>query len=297
MFSIADLLETAVKKTGATIAVACPDDDHVLSAVTEAYRLGICSFILVGDKDKTEKIAVEHKFDISPFRFIDVTDKPEACLRAAKLVSDGEAGGLMKGLVDTSVILKAVLNKELNLRTDSRLTHLAVFSVPQYPKLLFVTDAAINLAPDFDCFVDIIKNSVTAVRALGVQKPKVALLAAKEKPDPKMPVTMVYQDIVNTRPDLSETAYIAGPLALDNAVSKESAVTKGIINDVAGDADILVCPDLEAGNILYKSLSFLNTTESGGIVLGSKAPIVLTSRADSAKSKLIAIAFAVCNSI
>jgi phosphate butyryltransferase len=296
VLSVNELFEKAARRKGVTLAVACPDDSHVLLAVTEAARLGICDFTLVGDRVKTAEAARESGTDISGFKFIDVKEKAEACLAAARLVSDGEAGGLMKGLVDTSIILKAVLSKELDLRTDRRLSHFSVFFIQNYHKPLIITDAAINLAPDYDTFCDIISNSVAAAKRLGIECPKVALLAAKEKVDPKMPVTMIYRDIINNRRDFSETARIAGPLALDNAVSKESAVTKGIINEVAGDADILVCPNLEAGNILYKSLSFLNSSESGGMVLGSKSPIVLTSRADSAKSKLISIALAVCNS-
>jgi len=293
MTNIKELLEKAKQRKGVTLAVPCCEDDHVLHAVDEARRMGIGSFILVGDKAATNEIAEKENIDISNYSFLDISDKSEACYAAAKLVSDGEAGGLMKGLVDTSVVLKAVLSKELNLRTGRRFSHFAVFAVPNYHKLLFVTDAAINISPDIDCFRDIIQNSVEAVRVLGIDKPKVALLAAKEKPDPKMPVTLVYQEILDNPNGLLDNAYIAGPLALDNAVSKESAITKGIYNEVAGDADILVCPNLESGNILYKSLSFLNTTENGGMILGCKAPVVMTSRADSARAKLISIALAI----
>lgn len=196
----------------------------------------------------------------------------------------------MKGLIDTSVIMKAALNKEEGIRTDRLLSHVAAFEVSTYHKLLFVTDAAINVSPDLDGKKSIIQNAVDALNNLGIKNPKVALLAAKEKADPKMPVTLEYETLVKMNEDgQMPNCILAGPLALDNAVSKESARIKKIEGPVAADADILFCPDIEAGNILYKTLAFLTDAKNGGVVLGAARPIILTSRADSAHSKLISI--------
>jgi phosphate butyryltransferase len=201
---------------------------------------------------------------------------------------------LMKGLVETAVLLKAVLDKETGLNTGRLVSHVAVMEVPSYHKLLFVTDAAINIAPDLDAKLDIVANAVIAARALGIARPKVAMLAAVEKINAaKMPCTvdaaLVAQ--MNRRGQVRD-CIVDGPLALDNAVSAESARIKGIESEVAGDADILVAPDIEAGNILYKCLMDLGGARGAGILMGASKPIVLTSRADSAQTKLASIAFA-----
>jgi phosphate butyryltransferase len=190
--------------------------------------------------------------------------------------------------------MKAVLDKDAGMRTGRKLSHLALFALPTYHKFLFVTDAAINIAPDFEDKKIIIKNAVQALANLGVDCPKAALLAAKEKPDPKMPATMEAAALAAAYKNGEFPGCILdGPLALDNAVSRESARIKGIESAVAGDADLLVCPNIEAGNILYKSLAFLAGAKNGGVVIGAKKPVILTSRADSAESKLIAIALGI----
>lgn len=284
----------AKQREKAFVSVAVCDDLHVLEAVSKAYEMGIAKFILVGNKEKTESIAKDNGIDLSDFTIIDEADSQKACEIAVKYVKNGEATAVMKGLIDTSVIMKAVLNKENGIRTGSKLSHIAAFEVPSYHKLLYVTDAAINIDPDFETKKAIIENAAMAVKNLGIEKPKVALLAAKEKADPKMPVTMEYVQLVemNKSGEFSG-AILDGPLALDNAVSKEAAEIKGIVSDVAGDADILFCPNIEAGNILYKSLSILANAKTGGVVLGAKRPVVLTSRSDTAESKLISIALSV----
>ena len=280
------------KHEKSAVAVACAEDSHVLEAVYDAREMA--TFVLIGDANKIREAAEEAKADISGMEIVDEPDAAKACAYAVSLVSDGKADALMKGLVDTSVIMKAVLNKEAGMRTGRTLSHLAVFELPTYHKLLFVTDAAINISPDLATKREIVQNSVEAVNNLGITNPKVAMLAAKEKADAKMPVTMDAAELSTMYENGEITNCILdGPLALDNAVSRESAEIKGIESPVAGDADILVCPNIESGNILYKSLAFLGGGKNGGVVLGAKKPVILTSRADSAESKTISIALGI----
>lgn len=286
------MYKNAAKDGKSTVAVAAAADAHVLEAVGAARDMA--DFILIGDGSAIRSISEKVGVDISEMEIVDEPDNEKACKHAVSLVKSGTVGTLMKGLVDTSVIMKAVLDKEAGMRTDRKLSHLAFFQLAAYHKPLFITDAAINIAPDFDALKHIILNAVESVRKLGVPKPKVALLAAKEKPDPKMPVTMVAAELKNAYKNGEIPGCVLdGPLALDNAVSRESAEIKGINSLVAGDADILVCPNIESGNILYKSLAFLADAKNGGIVLGAKKPIILTSRADSAENKLISIALGI----
>ena len=292
--SLDHLYGIAASRGKSAVSVACAEDLHVLEAAKEAAEQNIADFIFVGDAAKIRSIASEIGFDVSGAKIVDEQDPETACKKAVSFVTSGEAGALMKGLVDTSVIMKAVLNKEDGMRTGKKLSHLAVFECASYHKLLFVTDAAINIAPSLDEKIEIIENAVMAVINLGIKSPKVALLAAKEKADLKMPVTMEIAEIVAKHKDgLLPNAVIDGPFALDNAVSEESAKIKGINSPVAGDADILVAPNIESSNILYKSLAFLGGAKNGGVVIGAKRPIILTSRADSAESKLISIALGV----
>jgi phosphate butyryltransferase len=286
------LYERAAANGKSSVAVACADDPHVLQAAGAAGD--IASFILVGDAAKIRKTAADSGVDISCMQIVDEPERDSACIAAVSLVASGAAKALMKGLVDTSAIMKAVLDKDAGMRTGKKLSHLAIFSLPAYHKILFVTDAAINIAPDFETKKTIIANAVEAAVNLGVDCPKVALLAAKEKADAKMPATMEAADLAQWYKDGGISGCIVdGPFALDNAVSKESAQIKGIDSPVAGDADILVCPDIEAANVLYKSLAFLAGAKNGGVVLGAKKPVILTSRADSAESKYISIALGI----
>ena len=292
--TLGSLLEKASQVTEAYVSVAVAHDSHVLEAVGMASEAGIANFVLVGDEERIGEIAKELKLDCSKFEIIHETDDELACAIAVDLVKSGSATALMKGLVDTSVFMKAVLNREKGIRTGNKLTHLAAFEVSAYHKLLFVTDAAISVAPDLKGKQEIIQNAVDAVNHLGITCPKVALLAAVEKVNENMPVTLEYKELVEMAKNGEITGCILdGPLALDNAVSYESAEMKGIISEVAGDADILVCPDIEAGNILYKSLVFLASAKNGGVVLGAKRPIILTANADSSESKLVSIALGI----
>lgn len=277
-----------------TVSVACAHDEDVLLSIKMAMDEGIIKPILVGDKKKIQEIAESIKLDLEGIQIVDEADKTLASRKATELVSSGEAQILMKGLVDTSIIMKQVLDKEIGLRRDRLISHVAVFDVETYHKVFLVTDAAMNIAPDLGQKKDIIENSVELARALDIDMPKVAILAAKESVSPKMEATVHAQELANMNEDgLIKDCIVDGPFALDNAISKESARIKGIDSPVAGDADILIAPDIEAGNVLYKALSFLANAKSAGLILGAKAPIVLTSRADNEEAKLNSIVLSV----
>lgn len=292
--SFTDLLKAAQEKGPKKLSVAVAEDREVLSAVKKAKELNIIEPILVGDKPKIEKIAEEINFDLSGIEIVDEKDGTEASRKATELVSSGKADVLMKGLIDTSIIMKQVLDKEIGLRTDKLISHVAVFDVETYHKVLLVTDAAMNIAPDLNQKKEIINNAVELAHSLGIEKPKVAVIAAKEKVSPKMEATVHAQELaeMNKKGEISG-CIVDGPFALDNAISKEAAETKGIKSEVAGDADILLVPYIEAGNVLYKSLTYFAKAKNAGIILGTKAPIVLTSRADNEESKLYSIVLAV----
>ncbi|MCL2861648.1 MAG: bifunctional enoyl-CoA hydratase/phosphate acetyltransferase [Firmicutes bacterium] len=274
-----------------TIAIAGAHDESVLGAVKQALDFSIAEFFLVGDKAKIETISKQVSLDLKKVSVVEETDEIQCAKKAVSLVKDGKASALMKGKVETSTILKAVLDKENGLRGTRKLSHVAMFLVPTYHKILFVTDAAININPTFDDKKDIIENAVSAVNALGVSKPKVALICAKEHVDEKMPVTLEYQKLVEmNRADEIKNCIIDGPFALDNAVSKDAAKTKGIVSDVAGDADIIFCPEIISANVMYKSLTLFANASVGGAIIGANAPVILTSRADSSENKLLSIA-------
>lgn len=288
-----DILKIATNKN-VKIAVAAAHDKEVLSAVKMAMEINLVTPILVGDKAQILNYADELQLNLDNVEIIDEPDMQKASETAVRLVHDAKAKILMKGLVDTSIILKAVLNKDFGLRTNNLLSHAAVFQLEKYHKLLFVTDAAMNLAPNADEKRQITENIVGLAHSLAIKEPKVAVICAKEKVDPKMTATVDAAELIEKNKS-GEIAgcIIGGPFALDNAVSKEAAIHKGIDSPVAGDADILLMPTIEAGNVLYKSLAFLSNSKNAGILLGAAAPIVLTSRADTDEAKLNSIALAV----
>ncbi|MCA0386677.1 MAG: phosphate butyryltransferase [Firmicutes bacterium] len=289
-----ELLALAVEKGPKNISVAVAQDDDVLKAIKVAYDKGIVKGYLVGDEALIREIAKEIDLDLSGFEIINLLDMAEASLKAVELVSTGKADLVMKGLVDTSIILKAVLNKEVGLRTGNALSHVAVFDVPTYHKILMVTDAAMNIAPDLMTKKQIIENTLFVTKALNIDMPNVGVIAAKEKVSEAMIATVDAGELVkmNQNGDI-KGCKVGGPFALDNAVSKEAAEIKGIKDPMAGDVDVLLCPTIEAGNVLYKALNFLANAKSAGIIVGAKAPVVLTSRADSDESKLNSIALGV----
>lgn len=288
------ILKAAKEKGPKVIAVAVAQDIEVLSAINSAKDLGIADAILVGDENEIITAAGKCGVELAKFEIIHVSDKAEACLKAVELVSSGRAQLLMKGLVDTSVILKAVLDEKIGLRTGNVLSHVAVFDVNGYDRLFYVTDAAMNLAPSLEQKKQIIENAVQVAHALGNDNPKVGVLAAVEKVNPKMQATVDAAELVamNERGELKGCT-VAGPFALDNAISVEAAKHKGMNHPVAGHADVLMVPTIEAGNLLYKSLVFFAKAKNAGIIVGAKAPVVLTSRADSDEAKLNSIAIGV----
>ena len=298
MNHISEIIEKAKTFGRRKLAVASAQEASVLEAVADAYNEGIAEPILVGDPAAIRAAAKEANggrgVDISRFELIEETNVSAAAARAVSLVRAGEAAFLMKGIIDTSLLLKAALNKETGINAGRLACHIAVMEVQTYHKLLVLTDAALNIAPDLPAFVDIINSAVAVANALEVKTPKVAILAAVEKVNPdKMPCTVTASILtqMNRRGQI-KNCIIDGPLALDNAISAESARIKKIQSDVAGDADILVAPDIEAGNILYKCLLDLAGAKGAAVVMGEAVPIVLTSRADTAETKLASIALA-----
>ncbi len=294
MKSVREIIEAAKAAGKKRVAVAAAHEESALEAVFDAAKHGLIDPILIGDLDKIRQIAADLGAELAGYRLIDEKDFAKAAAQAVALVRAGEADMLMKGVLDTSILLKAALNKEAGLNAGRLTSHVAVMEVPTYHKLLIVTDAAINIAPDLPGKLDIIANAVQVAKAIGVAQPKVALLAAVEKVNwDKMPCTADAAVITQmNRRGQVKGCLIDGPLALDNAISAESAKIKKIVSEVAGDADVLVAPDIEAGNILYKCLLDLGQAKGAGIVVGASKPIVLTSRADSAETKLASIALA-----
>ncbi|MBV1759300.1 MAG: phosphate butyryltransferase [Dethiosulfatibacter sp.] len=293
MRNFKEVIEAARKAGPKILSVAVAQDEDVLKAVKAAVDNGIVKPILVGEKNKITQIAQEIGFSLEDIEIVNVLDKREATFKAVELVSSGRAHIFMKGMVDTSVVLSAALDKEVGLRTGKTLSHVAVFFLETYHKMLLVTDAAINIAPDLNKKKEILENAVDFAHSLGLANPKCAVICVKESVSPAMIHTVEAGKLV----DMNESGEIqgcivGGPFALDNAISKEAADHKGIKHTVAGDADILLMPQIEAGNVLYKSLTFLANADSAGLVLGARAPIVLTSRADTDVAKLNSIALA-----
>lgn len=293
IYSFHELVDS-VKNAGRRIAVAVAQDAEVLIAVRKAADLGIVHPILVGEEAQIKSIAAELNISLSGMEIINEADKVEACRKAVKLVHDGDADVVMKGIVDTSVILKAVLDKDIGLRESPVLSHVALFGVEGFDRLLYITDAAMCIAPDVEQKAHIINNAVKVAHALGNENPIVTCLCAVEKVNPKMQATLDAQELVerNKRGEITGCT-VCGPLALDNAVSEEAAKHKGITDPNAGKADILLVPYIEAGNIFYKSLTYMAKAQNAGMIVGAKAPVVVTSRADSDETKLNSIALAI----
>lgn len=295
MKSFNELQEKINRSNPQKIAVAAAEDKEVLMAVKEALAMNLAHFYLVGDEKKIRQYAEELGLAIeSPTVVIDESNPALASLKAVELVSSNEAQILMKGLVSTATILKAVLNKEIGLRTGNVLSHVALFEVEGYNRLISLTDAAMNIAPALEQKVQIIENAIKLANSIAITEPKIAMIAAVETVNPNMQAT-VDAALIAKMSDRGQIkgAIIDGPLALDNAISMEAAEHKGIKSKVAGLADILVVPNIEVGNALYKSLVYFSKSKVGAIIMGAKAPIVLTSRADTHETKLNSIILAV----
>jgi len=290
---LSDLNELAKKSGKKRLAVAVAQDEHCLEAICAVDRMGLVEAILIGNEKKIREIAGKLKLDVSKMKIINEETEIQAVKTAVKMVREKQADILMKGFVATATFLRGVLDKENGLRKGDVLSHFALFEIPTYHKLLGLSDAAMIPAPDFKTKVAIVNNAVEFMNKLGYIKPKVAVLAAVEMVNEAMIATTeaALLSKMNQRGQI-KNCIIDGPLAYDNAVSAASAKHKGIISDVAGDADLLIAPDIEAGNMLYKSWGFSANAQLAAVVLGAAAPIVLTSRSDTEESKQASIIMA-----
>jgi phosphate acetyltransferase len=275
-------------------AVAHPCEAAALAGAMEAAAQGLITPILVGPAAKIREVAAGANIDLGKTGVVDAPHSHAAAAAAVQLVREGKARLLMKGSLHTDELLGAVVARETGLRTGRRLSHAFIMDVPTYHKVLIVTDAAINIAPTLEDKADICRNAIDLALSLGAAQPKVAVLAAVETVTSKMPATLDAAALCKMADRGQITgALLDGPLAFDNAISKDAARTKGITSEVAGDPDILLAPDLEAANILAKLLTFLANSDSAGLVLGARVPVILTSRADSVRSRIASCAVAV----
>ena len=290
---LSDLLLKAPNLMPKRIAVVSANDEYVIDAINEAIHLKIVKPILIGPQAEIKSIINNKGYNIDDYQIIDSPTDEEASVLAMNLINTKQADILMKGLLDTKVLLKAVVNKEIGIREAKLLSHIGLVSFADYDRVLYVTDGAMNIMPTVEEKVFIIENAVKLTKALGYQQPKVGLVAAVEKVNPKMPSTVDAEAVVKVFNERDIDFLVEGPFAIDNLVSMESVIHKGIKSKVAGLADILVFPTIDSGNVFYKTSVFLGKAESAGIVIGAKCPIVLTSRADSSLSKLYSIALAV----
>lgn len=292
------LLEKAKSLGRARVAVAAAADKEVLEAVKLGYQEGLVDPVLVGDAKRIQELAVEVGLDLSHIELINETDTVKAAHAAVDVVADGRANFLMKGLVNSSDFLRAVLRSERGLRTGRLLSHLGAFQVPGYSRLLYITDGGMNIAPDLGQKKEILLSALNYLQSMGMDKVNVVALTANEVPNPKMPATIDAQALA----DMSQSgefpgAIVEGPLALDCALSATALKHKGIESRISGDTDLFLVPTIEVGNILGKSMVYFAGALMAGIILGAQVPIVLTSRNDPPRSKLVALAMAALNQL
>ncbi|MCX8058139.1 MAG: bifunctional enoyl-CoA hydratase/phosphate acetyltransferase [Spirochaetes bacterium] len=292
MKRLADLLEkTQEKKVKAVIAGS--NDEHVLDAIKQATLKNYIVPVFIGNKEETISIAKQIDFDISSYELIDESEENKIAELAIKKVCAEGKSILVKGLINTGIILKYVLDKQYGLNIGNTLSHVAIMEIPGFEKLYFITDAALNIDPTLEQKIDIVKNAVKVANSIGIENPKVALIGANEKVSLKMKAT-TDAAIITKMAERGEikNCIIDGPLALDIAISLEALKIKKVSSPINGDADILVVPDIDAGNVLYKSIIYFAKAETAGIICGAKIPVVVTSRSDSALSKLYSIVLA-----
>ena len=289
---ISDLKELALKNKPKRLVLAAAGDEHSIDAVMDAYKMGVIEPVLVGRKEEIYRLASDCK-ELDQLEIYDISNDKEIVKKAVQLLVAGEADIMMKGNVTTATLLKGVLNKEYGMQHKSFMSHFAIFELKNYHKLLAITDVALNILPTLDHKVHIVENAVNFIRKIGIEQPKVAALSAIEMVNEKMPSTLdaALLAIMQRRGQI-KNCLIDGPLAFDNAISSESKIQKKLGGEVAGNADILLVPNVESGNILYKSLVAFAGAKVAGIVLGADFPIVLTSRADSEETKLNSILLA-----
>jgi len=297
MKSLNDILDLAKKIGPKKVAVALAEDEEVLLALEQARKEGIVEGILVGTEGKIEALAQKNKIDLHKFEIQEETDEFQASLKCCELTNRGKADLLMKGLIRTALFMKAILDKEKGLGTGMLLSHVAVFEIPTYPKLLMITDPAINISPTLMEKAQIIQNAVDVSHSLGIETPLVACIAPVEKVYPdKMPATVDCAALSKmAQRGQIKGALVDGPFGLDNAISQKSADIKGIESQVAGKADIILCPNIETGSVIYKTLIEFAQAKCGAIVVGTRVPVILASRADSYETKLMSIALGVAS--
>ncbi|RXI45551.1 phosphate butyryltransferase [Clostridium tetani] len=288
-----EILQKVQQQSTKKVAVAVAQDKPVLEAIRDAKNNKIADAILVGNEEEIKSIAKEINMNIEDFEIIHEPDMKKAALKAAELVSTGKADMLMKGLVDTANFLRAVLHKEVGLRTGKLMSHVAVFETDKFDRLLILTDVAFNMYPDLKEKAQMIENAAAVAHSMGNECPKVAAVCAVEVVNPNMPET-IDASLLAKMSDRGQIkgCIVDGPFAIDNALSEEAAKHKKVIGRVAGKADILVLPDIQAGNIMYKTLTYTTDAKNGCLLVGTSAPVVLTSRNDSHETKMYSIALA-----
>ncbi len=297
--SLSDLISIAkYKKQKKKLVLAAAEEDFSLRAISELNILGLVDPILIGNPDKISQTIEEGKIELSNYEIYAAKGEKESARISVEFIKTGKADILMKGLVSTRIILKEILNKKTGITTHGHYSHIGLFQSPYYPKLFGLSDAAINISPDISDKKHILMNAVTSFQKLGIEKPKVALLAAIEKINPNMQATVDAAKLVEiNEKEQFVNCILEGPLALDLAISKLAAEHKGVVSNVAGDADILIVPDITSGNVLYKSLTYLGGAIAAGVLTGTEVPVVLASRSDSEESKIysIALAHSICD--
>ncbi len=285
------LLEAAKNQKTMKLVVAAAQDEDVLVAVSKAKEMGLVEPVLVGDEAKIAEILEKMRVEPKTFRIVNETDVIAAARKSVEMISNGEGDFLMKGIIQTADIMRAVLDKEIGLRTNNLISHVMVYEVPAYEKLIFLTDGGMNVAPDLGQKVQILENAVQVCKAMDMEKVYVSCLAGAEAVNPKIPATVDAKAIADMKEKWDAMKVVVdGPVALDLAVSKEACAHKGYKGEGGGNADILLVPYYEVGNALGKSMTYFSNAKSAGIIMGAKVPIVLVSRADTSETKLLSIA-------
>lgn len=285
------LLETAKNQKTMKLIVAAAQDEDVLIAVSKAKEMGLVEPVLVGDENKIIEIMEKIQADPKEYRIVNEPDVIAAARKSVAMISCGEGDFLMKGIIQTADIMRAVLDKEIGLRTENLISHVMVYEVPAYDKLIFLTDGGMNVAPDLNQKVQILENAVQVCKAMKMEKIYVSCLAGAETVNPKIPATVDAKAIADMKEKWNGMGVVVdGPVALDLAISKEACAHKGYKGEGGGNADILLVPYYEVGNALGKSMTYFSNAKSAGIIMGAKVPIVLVSRADTSESKLLSIA-------
>jgi len=292
--TFAQLMDEARKAGPKMVAVAAPHEPELLLAAQDAEREGIANCTLVGDRDLIKRLAVEHGIDITRMMIVHEPEPKVAARKVMELLRMGHADLAMKGKLETGDFLRAALDREVGLRVGRLFTHVAVFELPGFDRLLFVTDSGVVVAPTMEQKVEIVQNAIMVAQRLGVEEPRVAILAATEMVNPKIPTTMDAANLAKMADrGQIQGGLVDGPLALDNAISPESVAIKGIKSPVAGCADILVTPDVEAGNMLAKAITYFAQGKMAGVVVGGKSPLIVASRSDPHETKLVSMALGI----